>query len=59
MTACLPRAGDDYRTPEMVALVDTGIAARLAIANTVPTTLALHPKVTNVCPSRTRLPGHD
>jgi hypothetical protein len=36
----LARAIDDYRTPEMVALVDAGIAARVAIAETVPTTPA-------------------
>jgi ABC-type sugar transport system substrate-binding protein len=36
----LERAIDDYRTPEMVALVDAGIAARVAIAETAPTTPA-------------------
>jgi hypothetical protein len=33
-------APDDSRTPEMVALVDAGIAARIALTETVPTTLA-------------------
>jgi hypothetical protein len=36
----LVTAPDDWRTPEMVALVDAGIAARIALAETVPTTAA-------------------
>jgi hypothetical protein len=36
----LPRADDDHRTPEMAALVDANIAARMAIAETPPTTPA-------------------
>jgi len=35
-----PAPGEEYRTPEMVALVTAGIAARVALANTAPTTLA-------------------
>jgi hypothetical protein len=33
-------APGDYRTPKMVALVTEGIADRVALANTAPTTLA-------------------
>jgi hypothetical protein len=36
----LARGDDDYRTPEMAALVDANIAARLALAETTPTTMA-------------------
>jgi hypothetical protein len=34
----LDKAPDDHRTPEMVAAVKEAIAARIALANTVPTT---------------------
>jgi hypothetical protein len=36
----LPCAADDHRTPEMVTLVNASIAARVALAKTVPTTMA-------------------
>jgi len=36
----LTPAPDDSRTPEMVALVNASIAARIALAETAPTTLA-------------------
>jgi hypothetical protein len=36
----LASAPDDYRTPEMVALVNASIPARNALAETVPTTAA-------------------
>jgi hypothetical protein len=32
-------ASDDSRSPEMVAIVDASVAARVALANTAPTTL--------------------
>jgi hypothetical protein len=35
-----PAAPDDDRTPEMVAVVDAGVNARLELAKTAPTTLA-------------------
>jgi hypothetical protein len=35
-----PAPGEFSRTPEMVALVTAGIAARVELANTAPTTLA-------------------
>jgi hypothetical protein len=36
----LEPAPDDFRTPEMVALVNSSIATRQALAATVPTTMA-------------------
>jgi hypothetical protein len=36
----LSPAPGEFRTPEMVALVTAGIAARVELANTAPTTLA-------------------
>ena len=35
---CEP-AADDHRTPEMIAIVDESIEARMALANAAPTTL--------------------